>query len=178
MKRLPPVGFTLLTSSRYGASSYSSKDLQALAIFVLGAELVAGPVELALDMTHPKRIRELNRHFRGVDRTTDVISFRNDSTPHPNPLPQGEREFKKNPLSPTWERVGVRGSFQGDIAINVRQAEIQARKIRHSLRRELRLLWIHGLLHLLGYTDYEPRPRRRMFKRQNALLIAWEKKHP
>lgn len=150
MKRLPTVGFTLLKSSRYRISSYSPEDLQALASFVLGAERIPGPVELALDMTHPKRIRELNRHFRGVDRTTDVISFRNAPPPR----------------------------LEGDIAINVRQAEIQAKKVGHSLRRELRLLWIHGLLHLLGYTDYEPVPRRRMFKRQNALLLAWEKKHP
>ena len=150
MKRGPSVSFTLLTSSRHGRASYTSKDLQTLAVFVLGAERVAGPIELALDMTHPQRIQTLNRHFRGVDRTTDVISFRNAPPPR----------------------------LEGDIAINVRQAEIQAQKVRHSLHRELRLLWIHGILHLLGYTDYEPKPRRRMFKRQNALLLAWEKKHP
>ena len=66
----------------------------------------------------------------------------------------------------------------GDIAINIHQAVLQAKKMRHSTRREMRLLLIHGILHLLGYTDYEVRPRRRMFKRQNALLVSWERKHP
>ena len=48
--------------------------------------------------------------------------------------------------------------------------------MRHPLKREMRLLLIHGLLHLLGYTDYQPKPRRRMFKRQNAILRSWEAK--
>jgi len=174
MKPPPSVRFTLLTSSRYGAAAYTAKDLQVLAVFILAAEHIQGPVELTLDMTHPKRIQALNRHFRGVDRTTDVISFRGD--PLPSPPPRRGRE-SKGPSPFSGEEVRER-VLQGDIAINVRQAEIQARKMRHSLRRELRLLWIHGLLHLLGYTDYEPVPRRRMFQRQNALLRAWEKKHP
>ncbi len=121
-------------------------DLKALAAFVLAAEKVRGPVDLALDLTNPARIRTLNRRFRGVDRTTDVISFR--SAPPPQ--------------------------LEGDIAINIHQAVIQAKKMRHPLKRELRLLWIHGILHLLNYTDYEPKPRRRMFKRQNELLRRWE----
>jgi probable rRNA maturation factor len=69
-----------------------------------------------------------------------------------------------------------RQNFSGDIAINVPQARLQAEKMRHPTQREIRLLWIHGILHLLGYTDYEPKPRRRMFKRQNELLRRWEKK--
>lgn len=69
----------------------------------------------------------------------------------------------------------MRRSLQGDVAINVQQAAIQAKKMGHSTRREIRLLLIHGILHLLGYTDYEPRERRRMFARQNALLRSWEK---
>ena len=105
-----------------------------------------GSFELALDITGHKRIQELNRRFRGVDRTTDVISFRNAPPP----------------------------ALEGDIAINVHQAVIQAKKMRHPLKREMRLLLIHGILHLFGYTDYEPIPRRRMFKRQNAILRNWE----
>ncbi len=144
----PVVDFTLLKSTRVPAGLVSRHDLDALAAFVLAAEGVAGPVQLALDLTSPGRIHQLNRHFRGVDRSTDVISFQQA----PPPL------------------------LEGDIAINVPQAIRQAREVGHPSRREVRLLWIHGLLHLLGYTDYEPRPRRRMFKRQNELLRRWERK--
>ncbi len=152
----PEVRFELLFSAKPHHDEYRKADLEALVPFVLGRERVQGPVELTLDLTHPQRIQSLNRRFRGVDRNTDVIAFRYEVGP----------------------QKGMRGAFAGDIAINVAQARIQAKKMRHSTRREIRLLLIHGLLHLLGYTDYEPRPRRRMFKRQNELLRQWEKRAP
>jgi probable rRNA maturation factor len=146
----PFVRFTLLKSTSIPKGSYSRQDLEELAGYALAHQKVKGPVELTVDITGHKRIQELNRRFRGVDRTTDVISFRNAPPP----------------------------ALEGDIAINVHQAAFQAKKMRHPLKREMRLLLIHGILHLLGYTDYEPVPRRRMFKRQNALLRNWEKQHP
>jgi len=146
----PVFHFTLLRSTSIPSRVFSKVDLKALAAFVLTRQRVRGPVELTIDLTGHKRIQDLNRRFRGVDRTTDVISFRNAPPP----------------------------ALEGDLAINVQQASAQAKKMRHTTRREVRLLLVHGILHLLGYTDYEPRPRRRMFKRQNSLLRAWEKKHP
>jgi len=144
----PYLTFTLFKTTTVPAGAFSATDLKALAEFAFKRQKVKGPIELSLDVTGHKRIQELNRRFRGVDRTTDVISFRNAPPP----------------------------ALEGDLAINVHQAALQAKKMRHSLKREMRLLLIHGILHLLGYTDYEPRPRRRMFKRQNALLLAWERK--
>jgi probable rRNA maturation factor len=142
------LAFTLLKSTRLPAGACRPGDLGALAEFVLCAERVAGPAELTLDLTHPRRMQSLNRRFRGVDRPTDVISFRYHRAP----------------------------ALHGDIAINVPQAKEQSRRLGHSLRREIRLLWIHGILHLLGYTDYQPARHRQMFKRQSALLRRWENK--
>ncbi len=144
----PVVDFILTKSTRVSSALYRKGDLEALARYVLTRECVKGPVELSLDLTGHARIHELNRRFRGVDRTTDVISFRNAPPP----------------------------ALAGDLAINVAQAALQAKRMKHSPRREVRLLLIHGILHLLGYTDYEPVPRRRMFKRQNALLLGWERR--
>jgi len=146
------LDFTLLRSASVPRGAHEASDLEALAFFALNAEGVRGAVLLTLDLTGHERIRTLNRRFRGVDRTTDVISFRND------------------------DGRGRRQGLDGDLAINVAQAALQAKKVGNSLAREVRLLLIHGILHLLGYTDYEPRPRRRMFKRQNALLRRWEKR--
>ncbi len=159
------VSFQLLKSSPIGKGDYAKEDLAALARFVLASEKVQGPIALTLEFTGHRRIKALNRRFRGVDRTTDVISFR--YSPHPQPLSLPRERVAEG-------RVRVRGGFEGDIAINVPQARLQAGKMHHPARREIRLLWIHGILHLLGYTDYEPRPRRRMFKRQNELLRRWE----
>jgi len=181
LRKAPAVQFTLIRTTIVPAGTFSKKDLAALASYTLERQAVKGLVELTVDLTGHKRIQELNRRFRGVDRTTDVISFRDEFFPHPafgHLLPQGRRSSSLALPSPFRERVPegrVRG-FRGDLAINVHQAGLQAKRMKHSTRREIRLLLIHGILHLLGYTDYEPESRRRMFKRQNALLVGWERK--
>jgi probable rRNA maturation factor len=165
-KQNPPLrlfNVTVLQSSRSSRSAYTPKDLKALASYVLSSLKVRKPVELAIDIVGHRRIRELNRRYRGVDRTTDVISFRNEPFDVRRPT---------SDVGP-W----TQDALCGDIAINIQQAAVQARSIGHPLRREIRLLIIHGILHLFGYTDYAPEPRRRMFRRQNALLLHWERKH-
>ena len=87
-------------------------------------------------VTGNSEIRSLNRNFRGKDQATDVLSF-----PSGAGLPagaQGPRKFA--PL--------------GSIAISLPQARAQARAYRHSAETEVRILMLHGLLHLLGY-DHE-----------------------
>lgn len=80
--------------------------------------------ELTIALVSDARIRSLNRTYRRKDRPTDVLSF------------PGE------------------GAYLGDIAIARGVAERQARRAGHSLGTELRVLALHGLLHLIGY-DHE-----------------------
>jgi probable rRNA maturation factor len=96
-------------------------------------------------------VRRLNREFRGKDKTTDVLSFPSGG----GTLPDGSR-----PL--------------GEIVISVPQAARQAAASGHALARELRVLLIHGYLHLLGY-DHEVddgRMMRLQAKLARALLPA------
>lgn len=79
------------------------------------------------------RIRALNRQFRNIDTPTDVLSF-----PAEGPAEAGHR----------------RTSDLGDIVIAAGVARRQARRVGHGLQTELRVLALHGLLHLLGY-DHE-----------------------
>lgn len=94
-----------------------------------------GTLDIAI--VEDAEIRRLNREFRGVDASTDVLSFPSEGTPapgaadRPDPLPH-----------------------LGDIAIARGVAHRQAREQGHSLNVELRILALHGLLHLLGY-DHE-----------------------
>jgi probable rRNA maturation factor len=81
--------------------------------------------DLCIAIVSDKRMRALNRQFRGKDKVTDVLSF-----------PSGER------------------GFMGDIVIASGVAKQQARAAGHPVQTELRLLALHGLLHLLGY-DHE-----------------------
>ena len=73
-------------------------------------------------------IRALNRQHRGIDRATDVLSF---------PL---EGDYPHLPL--------------GTVAISLDHARAKARELGHTLEEEIALLFVHGLLHLLGY-DHE-----------------------
>ena len=86
---------------------------------------------VAIVLAGDARVRRLNRDFRGKDKNTDVLSFPYGGAR----LPDGTR-----PL--------------GEIVISVAQAARQAEAAGHSLAVELRLLVIHGYLHLLGY-DHE-----------------------
>jgi probable rRNA maturation factor len=87
--------------------------------------------ELSVTLVSDRRMRALNRTWRGRDRTTDVLSF-----------PGGE--------SPAG---AVRRSL-GDIVISTGRAAVQAREAGHSLAREIKVLALHGYLHLLGF-DHE-----------------------
>ena len=85
-----------------------------------------------------RRMKELNRFFRGKDSTTDVLSF-----------PHEEDEFES--LSTTEESSP---NFLGDIVISVEQAAKQAKENSLTLENEIQQLMLHGLLHLCGY-DHE-----------------------
>lgn len=89
-----------------------------------------GAVGVAL--VSDRRVRTLNQRYRGRDYATDVLSFPSD--PHPQ-VPDPE-------------------PYLGDIVIAGGVARRQARAAGHSERTELRVLALHGLLHLLGY-DHE-----------------------
>jgi probable rRNA maturation factor len=82
------------------------------------------------------RVKSLNRKYRGANKNTDVLSF-------PEKGSGVIFEARGRKLHPT--------PFLGDIAISREIAQKQAKSLGHSLRTELRVLALHGLLHLLGY---------------------------
>lgn len=93
------------------------------------------------------RVRALNRRYRRQDRATDVLSF----PASPEPLPA----------------AGTR--HLGDIVIATGVAERQARAAGHSRQTELRVLALHGLLHLLGYDHHEAGDGGRMARAEERL---------
>jgi probable rRNA maturation factor len=100
-------------------------------------------------MVSDARIRQLNQRFRGIDHVTDVLSFPAGPEPPASSLqPPASCESSVSPVS------SVVASFLGDIVIARGAARRQARRARHSERTEIRVLALHGLLHLLGY-DHE-----------------------
>jgi probable rRNA maturation factor len=105
---------------------------------------------VAIALVTDAAIRRLNREFRGKNHATDVLSFPFDSASRPRSLRLSLRE----PRAKSRGSGQARGLVGGDIAISVPTARRQARDMGHALRTELRVLALHGLLHLMGY-DHE-----------------------
>jgi probable rRNA maturation factor len=114
-----------------------------LSRFLASATEVLGLAgEFSVLLTGDERLRAMNLQFRGVDKPTDVLSF---------------------PALP-----GAAGSDQGgDLAISVETAAIQAAEHGHSVQMEIKILILHGLLHLAGY-DHE-RDQGQMRRRETLL---------
>jgi probable rRNA maturation factor len=99
----------------------------------LAVKAAGCPGSVSILLTNDVRIRELNRDFRGKNSPTDVLSF-----------PAVVWEFEGNAKTKT----------AGDLAISLETASRQAASLGHSLATEVRVLILHGALHLAGY-DHE-----------------------
>jgi probable rRNA maturation factor len=121
------------------------------------------PPDVGVALVDDGYIRVLNREYRGGDYATDVLAF-----------PIDAEEDRPRGSSHSGE------SLLGDIVISVDRAREQARQFKHPLRREVALLAIHGLLHLLGYDDETEAAASVMWARQRELLeaILGEGAHP
>lgn len=126
-------------------------DTAAFAAFVdvLGAgvaELENG--DFAVAFVSDRRMKELNRFFRGKDSTTDVLSF-----------PHEVDEFVQSASltrsgSDEEQAQALNENFLGDIVISAEQASRQAEENGLALENEIKQLILHGVLHLCGY-DHE-----------------------
>ncbi len=130
------------------------KWFKKIAEKVLTAQGAGDDVELGLVITTQEKVRELNRTYRGKDKPTDVLAFYLTSD-------GGKADF---PTPPDGAR------HLGDVVISYPQAVIQANEQGHPVKRELAILTVHGILHLLGYDHEKPEARRRMRSREASLL--------
>ena len=104
----------------------SAPSSRGLAVWLQRSAPVSARGDVSIAVVSDRRMRALNRQFRGQDMTTDVLSF------------------------PATQMPGV-SVFLGDIVIASGVARRQARDAGHPVATELKVLALHGLLHLLGY---------------------------
>ena len=106
--------------------------------------------EVAITLVSPSQIQALNKQFRKKDKPTDVLSF---------PLWQAHPE---RPLI-----------YMGDLCLCPAVARRYAKELGHSLEQELKVLTVHGILHLCGY-DHETNETdaKRMFRLQNRIVAS------
>jgi probable rRNA maturation factor len=129
--------------------------LHRLARGVLKAEGRRGPLEVGIVVTTDDEVHALNRQYLGHDYKTDVISFGMEDEMG------DEVEF----LTPE-----ERPEYLGDVVISYDRAAEQGPEYGHTAEREVALLMVHGLLHLLSYDDTDDASRARMHARQEELV--------
>ena len=121
----------------------------------LEVEGVSEPAEVNITFVSDEGIKNINRDFRNINKSTDVLSF-----------PLGENGVYD--VNPENGRI-----LLGDVIISVEHALMQAETFGHSFEREMAYLTVHSIFHLLGYDHIdEAEEKRIMREREEAALSA------
>jgi probable rRNA maturation factor len=145
-----------------GAGKPVKRDwLRRVAEKVLTAESVDSAAEVSLMITGQERVHELNWQYLGKDRPTDVLAF---------PMQLVADKAERSPFVVPPDGI----KHLGEVIISYPQAVIQAKEHRHPVKREIALLIIHGILHLLGYDHDVPKAKRQMRAREAEILSLIE----
>ena len=126
------------------------KDIEEYYKKALEVLEISDDFDLSLIIVGKTKIRSINKNYRNIDKVTDVISF---------------AEIDSDDYDYLCEEVNL-----GDIFINVDRVNSQAKKYGHSIKREFIFLFIHGLLHLLGYDHMEKEDEKIMFALQDKIV--------
>lgn len=120
---------------------------------VLHEENFNDNAEIELTFVDDEQIKELNKEYRNIDKSTDVLSF-----------PLGENGiYDKNPENGFY--------MLGDIVISVDHAEKQADLYGHGIEREIAFLTVHSMLHLLGYDHVDGGEQQRIMRQKEETVL-------
>lgn len=129
----------------------------------LDFEKVPYECEISVTIVDDERIHEINKEFREIDRSTDVLSF---------PLNEFEKvadwqNFDEDKASFNYDTGEL---MLGDIILSAEHIIKQANEYGHTRKRELAFLVIHSILHLLGYDHMTKEDEEKMFSKQRQIL--------
>lgn len=119
-------------------------------ICIKGEGLEPDLCEVSLSVVEPEEIKSINAQFRGIDNVTDVLSF-----PQFDDLNDVDNE----------EEICL-----GDVVICDEVAHRQAEEYGHSYEREFVYLFVHSMLHLLGYDHMEEEEKKEMRAREEEVM--------
>lgn len=133
--------------------------LERTVITCLKDENMDSGCEINILLTDDASIRQINRQFRDIDHSTDVLSFpminQNNGRIQSE---EGDYDMDEGLL------------LLGDIVISMETAQKQAQQYGHAIERELAFLTSHGVFHLLGYDHMEKDEETVMLAKQGAVL--------
>ena len=148
------------------SDAVDAAPLRAAVVATLRAQAVARG-EVTVVITDDATVRELNRHYRGVDAPTDVLSF----------AAQEEADVAPALALPP-ELADAAAAYLGDVLIALPYTRRQAAQYGNSLDAELRLLVVHGTLHLLGFDHATAAEEAAMWAAQDAVLAHFGEQTP
>lgn len=134
--------------------TYGDTMRKALSVILAGEGIDADGAEVSVSFVTPDEIKALNGEYRGVDSVTDVLSF-----------PQFD---SVDDLAGMQEATGV--AELGDVVICMERAAQQAEEFGHPLEREVIYLFVHSILHLLGYDHMEEEEKKIMRAREEEVM--------
>ena len=120
--------------------------------------------DVSVLLTDSEKIHAMNNTFRGIDRSTDVLSFPNVDYECPSDF-SGIEDAAEDYFDPESGELCL-----GDIVINVDKVYEQASEYGHSTLREFAFLIAHSMLHLLGYDHMEQKEAEVMERKQEEIL--------
>ena len=134
-------------------------ELSKLSRFVMDRMRVHPLAELCIKVVDEATIAELNEQWMEKEGPTDVLAFPMDE------------------LRPGLVTEEPEEGVLGDLVLCPAVAARQAKDAGHSVRDEVDLLTVHGILHLLGYDHADPEEHAEMFGLQAELLTQWQGVH-
>ena len=138
--------------------------MQEAADQCLISEDVSVPCMITVCLCDDVKIREINRQYRGTDRSTDVLSFPSVS------YPAGRTAGKCDQLIRQEYDEQTGSCFLGDLFISTDHVSAQAADYGHSELREAVYLLVHGICHLMGYDHMESGDREKMRTMEEKIL--------
>ena len=123
-------------------------------------EEVTVPCEISVLITNNRQIRKINKEFRDIDKSTDVLSFPMHT------LVPGAFKHEPDMIDPETGLLPL-----GEIVLSAERVGKQAQKFMHSRERETAYLTIHSVLHLLGYDHFgDVEETKKMREREKMTL--------
>ena len=135
-----------MTTNSLAFRLFATAAAWTLLILPIAGAIIYSLYKQEVETSFDRRIRALNARYLGTRRATDVLAF---DLAGPGP-----------------------GRLWGEVIVSAETAARHARRLRVPLAVELDLLVVHGLLHLAGYDDHDPRRARRMHERAREILAG------
>lgn len=134
----------------------------------LSAEGCPYEAEVSVTIADDDEVHRINREFREIDKTTDVLSFPALELERPGDFLQIEED--EDALAAGCFNPDTGELILGDMIISAERVKAQAAEYGHSELRELAFLVVHSMLHLCGYDHETPDEARVMEEKQERIL--------